>query len=237
MRSREQSLYTYFGYENKDLRDDTSNSHSLKSSRLWNLGLSGTFTDSSGRAVNDISLTQYWGSLGIHDSAEATNDAAGLQTAGHFAKTVLTYQRRQDIATSLSLHFDFTGQLAGRNLDSSEKLYLGGVNGVRAYPQGDAAGDEGLLARTELRWRLPGQRFQTDTWFLAGFYDYGQIKANHRPLTGTENSSHLTGAGLGLLWTCSRDAAIRLDYAWKTGHTAAEDGKNGRLWLQGVYYY
>jgi hemolysin activation/secretion protein len=36
------------------------------------------------------------------------------------------------------------GQVAFDNLDTSEKIGLGGAYGVRAYPEGEAYGDQGL---------------------------------------------------------------------------------------------
>ena len=56
------------------------------------------------------------------------------------------------------------GQKASRNLDSSEEFYLGGPNGVRAYAQGEGAGDEGLLSTAELRWHAPVQGLTFSTF-------------------------------------------------------------------------
>ena len=48
------------------------------------------------------------------------------------------------------------GQLADKNLDTAEKFYLGGPGGVRAYPQGEATGDQGYRLSGELRLLVPG---------------------------------------------------------------------------------
>ena len=48
----------------------------------------------------------------------------------------------------------FSGQMAGGNLDPSEKFYLGGSTGVRAYPSGEAGGSTGQLISLELRRQL-----------------------------------------------------------------------------------
>ena len=47
-------------------------------------------------------------------------------------------------------------------------MYLGGANGVRAYPQGEGSGDEGVLGTLELRYHtnLPG--LILSTYFDAG---------------------------------------------------------------------
>lgn len=242
IRSRAFNLYGTLGYDVKHLRDDiaSTDSYSPRTSGLWNLGLSGSFADSwAGGGANSFSLTQYWGKLKINDPTSLASDATTAQTSGDFAKTVFTYQRQQYVAKSLNFNFNFTGQLADKNLDSSEKLYLGGADGVRAFPQGEASGDEGYKLTGELRWRIPSLCTPTNSLYLNGFYDYGSVMINKQPYSTDSNRRSLMGAGLGLLWTKSADYAIRLDYAWKIGSEQATSGsnKNGQFWLQGVKYF
>jgi hypothetical protein len=45
--------------------------------------------------------------------------------------------RLQNMGNSVSLFAGINGQLASKNLDVSEKMELGGLYGVRAYPSGD----------------------------------------------------------------------------------------------------
>ena len=63
------------------------------------------------------------------------------------------------------------GQLASRALDGSEQFFLGGINGVRAYANGDYYGDSAYTATGELRYALgiPGLE-------LAAFVDVGAAK-------------------------------------------------------------
>ena len=204
------------------------------------IGLSGNFADTwLGGGASAFSLTHYRGHLDLTDAASLATDAATAQTDGHFTKTVLTWQRQQAVAQNLNLNLSFTGQLAGKNLDSSEKLYLGGADGVRAYPQGKGGGDQGYKLTGELRWRLPGASTGANTLYLNTFYDYGQVTVNKKTYTTDDNRRSLAAAGLGLLWVQGSDFAVRLDYAWKVGHeaTTADTDKNGRCWLQAVKYF
>lgn len=242
IRGRAFSIYTTIGYDSKRLRDDIEDvgSYSPRTSNLWNLGLSGSFADTwLGGSANAITLTHYRGKLSFKNATALTSDAATAKTSGDFAKTVFTWQRQQYVAENLNFSVKFDGQLADKNLDSSEKLYLGGADGVRAFPQGEASGDQGYKLTGELRWRLPGLSTATDSLYLNGFYDYGSVMTNKRPYSTDSNRRSLMGAGLGLLWTHSGDFTIRLDYAWKLGQeTSASNGnKNGQLWLQGVKYF
>lgn len=239
-RSRAITLDASLGYEHKRLQDDitNSNTYSRKTSNLWNLGFDGSVSDNwLGGGVSRFAVTQSWGQLNINDASSIAIDAATANTAGHFSKTMLTLQRQQAVAENLNFIFNFTGQLSDKNLDSSEKLYLGGADGVRAYSQSEGGGDQGYKLTGELRWRLPWLSSDKNNIFLAGFYDYGHVSLSKQPYSSDDNGCSLAGAGLGLLWTRDRDFAIRLDYAWKTGSTKAEDGKNDRMWLQGVKYF
>lgn len=88
-----------------------------------------------------------------------------------------------------------SGQLASRNMDSSEQLYLGGPLNVRAYSSGQGAASQGNLASLELRQSLP---FQT---MVAAFYDIGNVqmqKFNTQHIN--YNSYILQGYGLSLVW-------------------------------------
>ncbi|WP_371372537.1 ShlB/FhaC/HecB family hemolysin secretion/activation protein [Sporomusa aerivorans] len=240
VRSRTFSLYGTLGYDKKHLQDDldTFSTHSPRSSSLWNLGLTGNFADNwLGGGANAFGLTHYRGNLSFKDDIALAIDDATAQTDGNFSKTVLTYQRQQYIANNLNFNVNFTGQLADKNLDSSEKLFLGGADGVRAYPQGEASGDQGYKFTGEFRWRLPGLSGETSNLYLNTFYDYGNVMINKRPYSTGDNRRSLMATGLGLMWARDRDLAVRMDYAWKLHKEATDTDNNGRFWLQGVKYF
>ena len=240
IRSRTQNLDLALGFESKKLRDDIDavSTHVPKTTKLWNLSLSGNSQESSG-SVNSFSLTYTRGHLGINDETVAASDAATACTAGEFSKITLSLQRRQYISERLQLNLSLNGQFADGNLDSSEKFYLGGPTGIRAYPQGESPGDEGYRVSAELRLRL-GRPSPSHALFALGYIDCGAVTVNKNPWPGAgTNHRFLKGAGLGLLWTCEQNYAIRLDYAWKLGHEPAvsEPDASGRFWLQGVRYF
>ena len=117
-----------------------------------------------------------------------------------------------------SLFASLSGQLAGGNLDPSEKFYLGGSSGVRAYPSGEAGGSTGQLVSLELRRQL-GAQFQ-----LSAFYDYGQVDQfkNNQRADGTgamvvANGVALAGAGLALNWRATVGAQLKATWAQRIG--------------------
>jgi hypothetical protein len=69
------------------------------------------------------------------------------------------------------------------------KMSLGGSNGVRAYPAGEAAGDQGILARLELRKTLGV--FGNSIVEGALFADAGRVTVNKKPWDNSENAQPL----------------------------------------------
>lgn len=112
-------------------------------------------------------------------------------------------------------------QLANRPLDGSEQFYLGGMNGVRAYGNGDA----GWLGTFEVR-RATG----VEGLEAALFLDAGYV--NDRAF---QRSEHLYGWGVGLRYSLPNDWYAQLDYARKIDArrdlTEPED-HDGRVWFQ-----
>jgi len=235
-RSRDFNLTGRIGFDYKELEDtiDYFSSDSRKTNHIWNVSLQGDSRDNFGKGgYNSFGLTFSSGHLTM-DSANAITNDASANTAGDYNKTNLTLYRVQGMNNRLNLHLSFTGQLVNKNLDSSEKLSLGGPSGVRAYPVNEASGDEGYVATSELRWNLPNPNVQLTT-----FVDCGHVTLNKKPWTTENNGRTLAGYGLGFVFSRPGDYALRLDYAWKLSNSAAvsDTDRAGRFWLQGVKYF
>ena len=236
-RSRDYNLNGRIGYDHKELEDRIGyvNTNNRKKADVWNVGLSGDNRDRlGGGGYNSFSLNFDFGHLQLNSEDAVTNDT-DAHTAGSYAKGNLGLYRVQNIDPRLALHVSFSGQLASKNLDSSEKMSLGGPGGVRAYPVNEACGDSGYVATGELRWNLPRPTLQ-----LAAYVDQGHVNTNKNPWVGAgANGRTLSGAGLGLIFSRPGDYALRLDYAWKLGSeeaVAAPDSKE-RIWVQAVKYF
>lgn len=236
IRSRAFSLYARAGVERKEFQDRVRATSVLndKSSRLATLALTGDFVDTAGGgAANAFALTWSGGDLNIETAAARAIDAASARTDGGFHKLNLNYLRAQTLSGPLSAFVSLSAQKAGKNLDASEKMFLGGANGVRAYPQGEAPGDSGYLLTGELRYAfkmpaLPG------AMELVGFVDIGSVKTNETPFIAGTNHRNLSGGGIGLNWKTPNDFSLRLSLAHRIGEADATAGDNSksRGWLQ-----
>ncbi|HEY4317677.1 MAG TPA: ShlB/FhaC/HecB family hemolysin secretion/activation protein [Herbaspirillum sp.] len=231
LRSRERSWFATLQFDQKRLRDyiGVVESQTEKRVNLWSIGTSANFIDGlGGGGSNSASLTYSRGQLGL-DALSDLIDSFTARSQGAFGKWALSYQRLQRLPGQFLLSLSANGQRANKNLDSSEKMLLGGATGVRAYPQGEASGDNGYLVNLELRYPL-GQ-----SWDAIGFYDRGRVTVNHSPwLNASDNGRDLAGYGVGASYSAAR-FALRVFAAWKAGTGAPESDvdRTPRIWMQG----
>jgi hemolysin activation/secretion protein len=180
-------------------------------------------------------------------SANATNqtaDRTGAKTEGSYSKLGYNLARLQRLSDKTTMWASFSGQSAGKNLDSSEKFSIGGPGGVRAYPLSEGTGDSGWLATVELRHNLLPE-LQINT-----FYDYGQIKQSFdASYTGAPvvNDASLKGAGVGLSWSQAGNFIVRASLARRIGDNPLASVLNGtdgdgslthnRLWFSAIKFF
>lgn len=161
--------------------------------------LEGTLRDGV-QAETTASLQVVGGHLDLSGSTPTHQygDAATTQTEGSYTKARLSLLHRRDLDAQNTFVASAQSQWASKNLDSSEKFFLGGASGVRAYPTNEAGGTLGQLVSMEWQRHFNwNQRRIT----AAGFYDAGRItinKNNNFTNAPTNNSYGLSGAGFWL---------------------------------------
>ncbi|GAC1029894.1 ShlB/FhaC/HecB family hemolysin secretion/activation protein [Pseudomonas sp. No.21] len=232
VRSRDFSLFTQLQFDDKRLKDDIDlfDEKSDKHARVVTLTLNGNSRDDLlGGGINSFALGWSQGSLTLDGAQAQRTDDATAGTRGRFHKLNPSLVRLQRLSDRFSLYTQLQGQWADGNLDSSEKLYLGGAYGVRAYPQGEASGDQGWLANVELRYAL------TEAWQLSTFVDHGEVRLNKDTWTSDDNHRSLSGAGFGALWA-AHGWQVNAVAAWKPGNAEAESDveRTPRVWAQVV---
>lgn len=240
VRSRNANLYVQGTLETKAIKDEvkTTGDRSDKTADIYGLGFNGDWRDDlGGGAVSTYGATANNGDLKM-DAPTTANDA--MRTKGGYSKTNYNLSRLQTITPNVSFYVGLNGQLASKNLDSSEKMSLGGPNGVRAYGTGEAAGDEGYIASAELRYLVPGAHpFGAQGVQLTTFIDNGHITLQHTPFAGAKNARELTGAGVGINLIDDK-YTVRASYAWKANGSEAATStpdNDGRAWLQGIVWF
>lgn len=244
IRSRDNNLYIGFTYDDKTLEDRLDLfpiSNRKAKAQVGTVFLNGNHRDNfGGGGVNSFYAGFSAGSLDIVTPLALAADAASARTNGSYQKLVLNLSRWQHLSDSWSLYASANAQLASKNLDPSEKFVLGGMDGARGYPSGEAIGDEGYLLNLEARYLLANlSDHVSGQVHLLGFVDSGSITIDKNPWYVGDNNRSLSSAGLGAMWTDPGNFSVRAYYAVKLGNEDAVSApdKSGRFWIQAIKYF
>jgi hemolysin activation/secretion protein len=200
-----------------------------KKSRGLTAALSGDTLDEfmgGGSSRADLSLRR--GTLSLGPTA-ASLDAppTGLGTEGSFTKASLILQRVQTLTRDLGLLLQLTQQWSGKNLDSSEKLSLGGATSIPGYVSGEGSGDSGTHLKLAVRWQaLPELA-------LTAFADHATLHLAHDPLAAaTTNTKTLSDTGFIADWQFDKHLSVNAILAWagKEAPNPADNDKP-RFWV------
>lgn len=217
---------------------------SQNASRSAQLSLNGDAADNWGQGGFTLwSLSATVGRMDLSDNAvNQAADQAGARTEGGFSKLGFSLSRLQRLSPKTMLWVSANGQLAGKNLDSSEKFFLGGPYAVRAYPSLEAQADSGWISTVELRHNLRPEMQ------LIAFYDYGRAQLNHdAQYAGAPamNRYALSGFGVGIGWNQPGDYHLRATLSHRNHENPASragrdsDGSKSatRVWLVATKYF
>ena len=201
--------------------------------------VSGFYRDlNPGGGTGTYSLQLSHGNLNLDGSLSQATDATTTQTAGAFDKLRVSGSWQQALTTQTSAFVSYTGQLSDKNLDSSEKMQLGGMNSVRAYPTGEGSGSDAQLIQLELRQSLESGVN------VAAFYDWGQVWLQHDPTyPGGPMHNRNTYKGFGASVAYTNDDGVNFKATWarrqgtnpnptQTGNDQDGTRDRNRYWLQ-----
>lgn len=225
IRQRDHNLFGRLVLESKQLKDNYRAVGLELGKRVDALGVGWSWERRDGWLGGGYfasSGTLYRGRLRIKDAGMRAADQApgGLHTSGGFSRLTFQASRLQAVTKRHNVYYSVGGQWASKNLDSSEKLALGGANAVRAYPISEALVDQGWIQTLEWRWAA------TDELTPYLFYDAAhgrQFKRLATPAAG--NGISLRGAGIGLAWGKPGSFSVNGTVAWRSGtRRAVTDG-------------
>ena len=248
-RSQTHNLKVGLEYEYLDLKDE------LRNPKTWHPVAGGLYTTWNDKHANAVtlslseknldkrgmtawSLAYRYGHVSF-DSKLTHKFFDNTNSEGAYSKVTASFLRHQKLNDRLTLQLFARGQYASRNMDTSGRMGITGITGVKAYPISEVAGDHAYFTRAELRWTLPlqaeGQKLQ-----LLTYLEHGGIKMFKKAVNPGENYRHLQDIGLGLLWSKRDTWWVRADYAWKLGaEKPVTDTShcNGHFWIQGGFYF
>jgi len=237
IRSRQDNLYALVNVNYEMFHDAVgATTVTNKDAETVVAGFSGNHIDGIGGGGSD-NYYFYWtaGSLNIQTPAARALDAMTARSDGGYGKFSLEADRLQNLFGPVSLFGEVRGQIATKNLDEYEKMELGGAYGVRAYPEGEAYGDEGYIATAEIRYTLPSfVPALPGQMQLVAFIDTGTVTLNQDPWVSGPNSRTLSGAGIGFNLAATNNFYLSTFYAWKlgTGPSTAAPNSSGIFGIQ-----
>ena len=205
IRSRIKNVRLGVAFSIKDNKDWSSAGilHN-KDIRTGQFSVGGDWLDAAGGGGSSnwqLALTH--GYLDLNEFEEIDMSSNGYHTSGHYQKLSFSFSRLQKLPGHFTLFGDLTGQLANKNLDSSEKIYPGGPSSIRAYSSSEPGGDKGILGTLELHYDLPQKtplgNIQLQSFLDAGWIhlhdDTGNIDINTE---SGRNDYPLGGIGVGM---------------------------------------
>lgn len=244
IRSRATNLYAQLGFDSRAYQDniDIVNATTDKHANVVMPGVYGDHRDSfAGGGITSYGAVWSFGNLDIQTAAARNFDSETAKTNGQYNKLAFNGMRLQNVLdTPFSLYGAINGQVASKNLDIWEKMELGGMYGVRAYPAGTAFGDQGYIVNLEARYLLPAwSNSIPGRVSLIALYDTGTVNYNKNPWAPVNNTVSLNGTGVGITWAEQRNFTVKGYYAHKVGNTppTLNASAPGQFWIQLVKYF
>ncbi len=146
---------------------------------------------------------------------EAGSSADTYNKVGGYAKLNVELQRSQQLGSFTGL-LSLKAQKAFRNLDSSEKFNLTGLDAVGGYYSGDIVGDQGILASVEVSHDIPA----VNNLSGALVYTTGAAQTLFAPIDSSSNIQKASSIGAKLTYAAKYDIAANLGlYKRVTGET------------------
>lgn len=238
IRSHDSNLYLQGSADAKWFQDRLgfipADSH--RRTQVATIGLTGDEHDGiGGGGWSAYSASVSVGNLDLRGAADRAADALAARSNGRYGKAQLSIARLQTVTGPFSLYGSIRGQVAFDNLDISEKMELGGAYGVRAYPEGEAYGDQGYVATAEARLLLGSLvPFVPGNLQLFALIDTGEVDYAKDRWTSGSNHARRSGFGGGISWAAPAGFVLKATYARKLGDTAATSAPDraGRGWFQ-----
>lgn len=232
VRSRNLNLFGVGTLDGKSYRDFDGANTNPKRVVNASLGLTGDLRDTvAGGGLNSMDLQLSTGQIRF-DVPPVGRDVPETR----FTKLNLRAVRLQNILPGrLQAYGVLRAQKAFNNLDVTEQFRAGGPDSVRAFPQGEGTGDNGVLLSLELRALPPPDLLGKlgGRTFVALFVDWARVqKRNDRSgVDDTTEAAYASYAGWGLaaVWNGPDGWDLRASVATATQGKVNNDDDDARV--------
>jgi len=176
------------------------------------------------------------GRLSFENEADRLSDEEGANTNGNYAKININLENTtalsQKILCKNSLRLQHA--LANKNLDGSEDMSIGGIYGVKFYPDSEENAENGYIFSTEFLYSMP-QWSSIDSQ-VGIFYDIGQVYMSENFTAETPRALQDAGLSLSVSY---KEFFLKSHLAYKVGDAkvTVEDSYDYRFMFQGGWVF
>jgi len=183
-------------------------------------------------AHHKLSLGITAGNLSFDNPYDEKLDKSTFDTQGSYAKINIDYKNTISIVNNTRLESKIRGQYAlnNKNLDDSESMTVGGINGVKVYEESATYDSNGFVIDIEGKYKLP--EFRSVKNDIGIFYDYGRVWASD-PIDPDNETIAVQDAGVGV-YTSYKKFFSKIQAAIKLGNAdiSTKDDKDYRVIFQ-----
>ena len=183
------------------------------------------------------------------NAGQIEGDAGSINSRGGYGKfSIYALLSKPLPIKQTNLLLTFNGQLATKNLNTAEQLYLGGPYGVRAYPTSQGGGSQGAVISAEIN-----HSFENNIE-MGAFLDAGliqQYKHTYEEWKGETNAGNfyaLYATGLDAKYRYKKKAEVSGTLAYRLNDNPLFNGNGDQLnvdshersvqfWLKGSYFF
>lgn len=202
----------------------------------FDAGLFGDWYDSDSSASNQLGINLRTGRVDFKNAFAQSLDATGTKTEGSFLKYNLVASRVQYFKSGVSIALRADYQGADSNLDSVEKMSIGGINRWRAYAELPSLADDGLMAGAEVRKKITANESLARLLLVDvspyAFVDAGRGKINQNALS-SDNHVKSFHYGMGVDFAFMRDWQLSVTVSHQNRDIDGASAENTtRFWGQ-----
>jgi len=228
--SKEEKLNFSLSFNNNNISEEIDNSFNIIDNDKKSY--SATALIDFETKNNTFSLGVTSGYLSFDNIFNEQIDKLGANVQGSYTKINLDYKNTTSLSQNISLESNLRSQYAfnDKNLDDSETISIGGMNGVKMYEEGSVYDSNGFVANIEGKYKLPEFKGVKNT--VGAFYDIGQIWESDS-LTNTNDTITVQDAGIGI-YTHYKKFFSKIQAAFEVGNAkvVTKDDKNYRVLFQ-----
>ena len=237
--SKEEKLNFSLSFNNNNISEEIDNTFNIIDNEKKSYSATAlidfetnNYTLSNLDTNHKLSLGVTTGYLSFDNIFNEQIDKLGANVQGSYTKINIDYKNTASFSQNVSLESNFRSQYAfnDKNLDDSETISIGGMNGVKLYEEGSVYDSNGFFANIEGKYKLPEFNGVKNT--IGAFYDLGQIWESDS-LTHSNDTITVQDAGVGI-YTHYKKFFSKIQAAFEVGNSkvSTKDDKSYRVLFQ-----